>query len=353
MADDSNHPVIIIKRGKKGHEGAHGGGWKVAYADFVTAMMAFFLLMWLLNSTDQEKRQGIAQYFTAFDAVSRSTSGAGGVLGGVTLGPGDLPKMTGGIVVGVPLAPTGEEADTEGPEFEQTRNAAAEDTPNPQPNARGASGIGPGPSGQATAGNQSPGMAASGQLFTGARPQGQQNEGMGALNEQMQREMARREEQSFARAEADIRQAIQEVPELKPLQQNLIVDRTPEGLRIQLIDQERNAMFASGSATPADGTRRLLQTVARIVQNLPNPIAITGHTDSTPFPRGAQYTNWELSADRANAARRTLLENGMQPARIARVIGRADTEPFIADNPSDPRNRRISIVLLRDVPLAN
>jgi chemotaxis protein MotB len=353
MADDSNHPVIIIKRHKKGHDGAHGGGWKVAYADFVTAMMAFFLLMWLLNSTDQEKRQGIAQYFTAFDAVSRSTSGAGGVLGGVTLGPGDLPKMTGGIVVGVPLAPTGEEADTEGPEFEQTRNAAAEDTPNLQPNTRGASGVGPGPSGQATAGNQSPGMAASGQLFTGARPQGQQNEGMGALNEQMQREMARREEQSFARAEADIRQAIQEVPELKPLQQNLIVDRTPEGLRIQLIDQERNAMFASGSATPADGTRRLLQTVARIVQNLPNPIAITGHTDSTPFPRGAQYTNWELSADRANAARRALLDAGMQQARIARVIGRADTEPFIADNPSDPRNRRISIVLLRDVPLAN
>jgi chemotaxis protein MotB len=261
--------------------------------------------------------------------------------------------MTGGIVVGMPLAPTGEEADTEGPEFEQTRNAANEDSPNPQPNARGASGVGPGPQGQATRGDRRAGEQAAGELFTGTRPQGQQNEGMGALSQQMQRDMARREEQSFARAEADIRQALQEIPDLRPLAQNLIVDRTPEGLRIQLIDQERNAMFASGSAAPVEATRRLLATVARIVQNLPNPIAITGHTDASPFPRGAQYTNWELSADRANAARRALLDNGMSQARIARVIGRADTEPFIADNPSDPRNRRISIVLLRDIPLPN
>ena len=359
MADESNHPVIIIKRGKKGHDGAHGGGWKVAYADFVTAMMAFFLLLWLLNATDQEKRQGIAQYFTAFDAVSRSTSGAGGVLGGVTLGPGDLPNMTGGIVVGVPLAPTGEERDTEGPDFaeKQGQAAANEDSENPQPNARGASGIGPGPSGTAASGERRPGDRPTGALAAGVQADGNQQDGNGvvvvrpsAYQQQMQAEMGKREEQSFQRAEADIRQAIQDVPELKPLAQNLLVDRTPEGLRIQLVDQERYSMFASGSAAPADATRRLLSTVAKIVQNLPNSIAIAGHTDAVPFPRGAQYTNWELSSDRANAARRTMIEAGLSQARIARVVGRADTEPLIADNPNDPRNRRISIILLRDIP---
>ena len=355
MADESNHPVIIIKRVKKGHDAAHGGGWKVAYADFVTAMMAFFLLLWLLNATDQEKRQGIAQYFTAFDAVSRSTSGAGGVLGGVTLGPGDLPNMTGGIVVGVPLAPTGEEAETEGPDFADPKGAANEDTENPQPNARGASGVAAGPSGRETLGERRPGDRAAGNQFSGNRPDGDLN-GSGAgqnqnsFQQQMQAEMGRREEQSFARAEADLRQALQDIPELKPLAQNLLVDRTPEGLRIQLVDQERYAMFASGSAAPAEQTRRLLATVSRIVQALPNAIAITGHTDASPFPRGAQYTNWELSSDRANAARRTMIESGLPAARIARVIGRADTEPLIADNPADARNRRISIVLLRDIP---
>jgi chemotaxis protein MotB len=317
--------------------------------------MAFFLLLWLLNATDQEKRQGIAQYFTAFDAVSRSTSGAGGVLGGVTLGPGDLPNMTGGIVVGVPLAPTGEEAETEGPDFADPKGAANEDTPNPQPNARGASGVAAGPSGRETAGERRPGDRADGNLFSGNRPDGNQNgSGVGqnqnSFQQQMQAEMGKREEQSFARAEADLRQALQEIPELKPLAQNLLVDRTPEGLRIQLVDQERYAMFASGSAAPAEQTRRLLATVARIVQALPNAVAITGHTDASPFPRGAQYTNWELSSDRANAARRAMLEAGLPAARVARVIGRADTEPLIADNPADPRNRRISIVLLRDIP---
>ncbi|MBL8830848.1 MAG: OmpA family protein [Rhodospirillales bacterium] len=360
MADESNHPVIIIKRGKKGHDGAHGGGWKVAYADFVTAMMAFFLLLWLLNATDQEKRQGIAQYFTAFDAVSRSTSGAGGVLGGVTLGPGDLPNMTGGIVVGVPLAPTGEERDTEGPDFaeKQGQAAASEDSENPQPNARGASGIGPGPSGREAVGDRRPGNRPEGALFSGNRPEGEQEANgvvvrqNNAFQQQMVAEMGKREEQSFQRAEADIRQAIQDVPELKPLAQNLLVDRTPEGLRIQLVDQERYSMFASGSAAPAEATRRLLATVAKIVQNLPNSVAIAGHTDAVPFPRGAQYTNWELSSDRANAARRAMIEAGLPQARIARVVGRADTEPLIADNPSDPRNRRISIILLRDIPPA-
>jgi chemotaxis protein MotB len=348
MADESNHPVIIIKRGKKGHDAAHGGGWKVAYADFVTAMMAFFLLLWLLNATDQEKRQGIAQYFTAFDAVSRSTSGAGGVLGGVTLGPGDLPNMTGGIVVGVPLAPTGEEAETEGPDFAEPKGAANEDSENPKPNAKGASGSAAGPSGQEAAGERRPGDRPQGSQLAGSRPNGEQNGG--TLSQQMQAEMGRREEQSFQRAEADIRQALQENPDLKPLAQNILVDRTPEGLRIQLVDQERYAMFASGSANPVEQTRKLLSTVARIVQALPNSVAITGHTDATPFPRGAQYTNWELSSDRANAARRAMIEAGLPGARIARVIGRADTEPLIADNPADPRNRRISIVLLRDIP---
>ena len=163
-----------------------------------------------------------------------------------------------------------------------------------------------------------------------------------------ERALAEREERQFAAAEFDLRQAIQDLPELNELAESLIIDRTPEGLRIQLVDQERTSMFPLGSSEMRDPARKLMALVAQIVHRLPNKISVTGHTDATPYAGTRHYSNWELSTDRANASRRQLVASGLPLERIAKVIGVADREPLIEDQPGSPRNRRISIVLLRE-----
>jgi len=317
MASNKNNDVIIVKKKKGGdHGGHHGGAWKVAYADFVTAMMAFFLMLWLLNVTTEEQKQGIAQYFTP-DSVSQSNTGSGQILGGTVLAPGQMQHTTGGIVMGLPQDPAAEnvaeEDDIEG------RPSSDQETPD----------IGPG-----TAKEQ---------------PQAEKRD---VTDEDVDKALSKREEEEFTKAENELRQAIQDVPELRELAPNLIIDRTPEGLRIQIVDQDRTAMFPIGSAEPYDHTRKLMGLVARVIKNMPNKISVAGHTDSTPFSRAhANYGNWELSTDRANSSRRALLEAGLPATRINRVIGKADQEPLLADAPADPRNRRISIVLLREAPI--
>ncbi len=284
MADHSNQPIIIIRRKKKApEEPHHGGSWKVAYADFITAMMAFFLLLWLLNVTTVEQRKGISNYF-APEAIARSTTGSGDILSGRTLTTGEMANAGGSIAIPIdPAAPTEEEEAKKPP-----------------------------------------------------------------VEEDINRQIEKREDQQFREAEDSLKQAIESAPELKQLAQNLMVDRTPEGLRIQIVDQGRYSMFPSGSAAMYDYARRLHTLVARVVQKMPNRISVTGHTDSTPFSTASTYGNWELSTDRANASRRALIEAGLNDERIARVTGKAEKEPLFSDNPADPRNRRISIVLLRD-----
>ncbi len=326
MAEESNQPVIVVKKKGKGHGGHHGGAWKVAYADFVTAMMAFFLLLWLLNVTTDDQKKGIAQYFTP-ESVSRSTSGSGGILGGSSMSPGAMPRDSAGLVMGIPLAPTGEQSDQEAPD----KTAPPENVKNPDPDAEElAAAIK-----EAQADKNSNGGADNQDL-------------QGASQEQLQKALAEKQEQQFNKAEHDLRQAIQDVPELRPLQENLLIDKTPEGLRIQIVDQQKNAMFPTGSPVPNEKMQELMSLIARVVKQLPNPVYVAGHTDSLPYPQGAQYTNWELSSDRANASRRALIEGGLSPDRIKYVTGKADTDPLFKDNPADPRNRRISIVLLRD-----
>ncbi|MBI3710593.1 MAG: flagellar motor protein MotB [Proteobacteria bacterium] len=308
MADTSNRPLIIIKKKAHGEHGHHGGAWKVAYADFVTAMMAFFLLLWLLNVTTDDQRKGVAQFFTP-DSVSRATSGAGGVLGGTVLSPGEFRNTMGGVVMGMPVGPATADPDKEDPD--KDRPLADMDKPDQ--------------SAETTAQSKKE-----------------------ATDAEVKQAIAKREEEQFANAEHDLKQAIQDVPELRQLSQNLMIDRTPEGLRIQIVDQGRYAMFALGSSQPLDHTRKLLAAVSQVVQRLPNKIAVSGHTDATPFSNTAGYSNWELSTDRANASRRTLIESGLAPVRVSRVVGKAEQEPLFTENPADPRNRRISIVLLRE-----
>jgi chemotaxis protein MotB len=160
------------------------------------------------------------------------------------------------------------------------------------------------------------------------------------------------EDQRFEQIETELRQAIQAVPELERLAENLAIERAPEGLRIQIVDQERRSMFPLGSAQMYQPTKALLARVATAIAALPNRISISGHTDGIAFRRTDGYDNWSLSLDRADATRRTLIAAGLDQGRIATVIGKADTEHRFADNPLDPRNRRISVTLLREAPLA-
>ncbi len=147
-----------------------------------------------------------------------------------------------------------------------------------------------------------------------------------------------------------IKQALNDSAELSDLSQNLLMDMTSEGMRIQIIDQEGGSLFHSGSAQMAERTRMLLGQIAQVISRLPNDVSITGHTDATPFGNG-KYTNWELSTDRALASRRALIAAGVDEKKISRVVGRADQEPLIEEDPFLPENRRISIILLRGAPV--
>jgi chemotaxis protein MotB len=319
-------PIIIIKKVKKGHDGGahHGGAWKVAYADFVTAMMAFFLLLWLLNATTQEQRKGISDYF-APASVSRSTSGSGAILGGTTMTKdGALNER--GQPVRLPL-PSSDDVviDPSDDDAEVLRRMPEVDGPN----------------------DQAPEQAAD--ASKGALPGKEGAKDPSTLSEKDVDKLVReREEKLFSQAEQELRQAISTSPDLKKLAENLLIDQTPEGLRIQIVDQDQVSMFALGSAVPNPQTRKLLAEVARVVAKLPNRIAVSGHTDATPYSASSTYTNWELSTDRAQASRRMLVEDGLPSERIQRVMGKADREPLIANDPTSPRNRRISIVLLRE-----
>ncbi|MFZ9448270.1 MAG: flagellar motor protein MotB [Alphaproteobacteria bacterium] len=315
---EGEKPILIIKKKGHGDHGHHGGAWKVAYADFVTAMMAFFLLLWLLNVTTEEQRLGIANYFMP-DSVSRSQSGGGGVLGGVTISPGEMEKKAAGLVLAIPRAPDASEAET-------AQDVDGEGKPPERRDPRDPAD----------------------RVLDASKDKDKDKDG-DISERRLKEQLARQEEESFRKAEFELKQAIEDIPDLKQLAENLIVDRTPEGLRIQIVDQGKYSMFPLGSAAPMDHTRKLMNAVARIVQRLPNRISVTGHTDALQFQNNSRnYGNWELSADRANSSRRMLLEAGLPTERINRVIGKAEQEPLFAENPNDPRNRRISIVLLRD-----
>ena len=285
MAGDG--PLVIKRIKKSGGEGHHGGAWKVAYADFVTAMMAFFLLMWLINTTTPEQKRGIADYFAAQN-ISKSSSGSGGVLAGTVFG------AEGSRAGGALTSMTAQQAPSR--RDDPTRTTT------------------------------------DGELKSGATDA----------------QMPNRE---FEQAEMSLRQAMQQMPDIAELSRNLIVNETAEGLNIQLVDQEGQAMFQPGTAVPLPRTRALLEQVARIVDRLPNRISITGHTDAVNFEGPDGTTNWELSSARANAARAVLASQGIDSDRIFEVAGKAGTDPLLPNDPYASSNRRISILLMREAPV--
>jgi chemotaxis protein MotB len=326
---------IIIKKKKGGHGGHHGGAWKVAYADFVTAMMAFFLLLWLLNVTTSDQRKGIADYFSPV-SVSRETSGSGGMLGGQTItAPGAQ------INSSSPVSP------------EMPSNPSATGVGGDEPMSGGEGG--PNPTEQKNSENRQEYQQRLEQLakqlgVPGQKPGEKLSDFADRISEatsQLQQQQS--EGKQFQQTANEIRQAIQSIPELQPLAQNLMIDQTPEGLRIQIVDQDRVSMFPGGSAQMYPQTKQLVMQVAQALSKLPNKLSISGHTDATPFGGSSGRDNWDLSTERANATRRALLAGGIPETRVQDVVGRADRDLLVPEQPGSPRNRRISVVLLRDV----
>lgn len=286
MADDDNKPQPIIKKVIKVQAaGHHGGAWKVAYADFTTAMMAFFMLLWLLNVAPPETLAGLADYFSP---TSSSTIGSPNEAASRIADPGQNPSPIATITT--------------------------------------------------------PGAPPSGETNEGKETGGEGQEKMEDLAEEL-------EDQSFEQMQEQLRLAIQQSPALQDLSENLIMEITEDGMKIQLIDKDRRAMFRQGSDQLYNYAAEMLREISRSVQTLPNRVTVQGHTDGGSFTGKDGDSNWELSADRANSARRVLSSSGVTDDRIFEVIGKAGTDPLYPDQPTKTENRRITILVLREAPV--
>lgn len=275
-------PIIIRRKKVYKADGHHGGAWKVAYADFVTAMMAFFLLMWLLNATTEDQRKGLADYFNPSIPISRISGGGSDALNGDS------------IFTEETLARSGSGSSHE-------RNI------------------------ESPASNASMAEAESEQEVAAAG-------------------MSEAETQAIAENLQSLKTALDE--QSQQLSEHLMIKMSPDGIVLELVDSESTPLFPVGRSEPSDLLIELLGVVADSFGTFQNDIKIVGHTDNRRYRNDAIYDNWNLSADRANAARRLLLRSGINPARVREVTGKADTDPLIKDNPSAAQNRRISITIL-------
>ncbi|MDF3982312.1 flagellar motor protein MotB [Luteibacter sahnii] len=272
--------VIIVRRKKKGGHGHHGGAWKVAYADFVTAMMAFFLVMWLVGAGTKQQRAAISEYFKN-------------------------PSLTQGQST---MAPSGK--------------------------------MGPG-------GASTSMIKLGGAMDLPKGPGDQQAFAKPATAADVDKLAKEKEHRRLEQLMKDLSEAIAKSQAMAPYKDQLLLDITSEGLRIQIVDKQNRPMFDTGSGALKSYTVQILHELAGFINQVPNQISISGHTDNAPYIRAdSAYGNWELSADRANAARRTLVDGGMSPEKVARVVGLAASVPFDKTNPSAPINRRISIVVM-------
>ncbi len=280
MEKNSNQPIIIKK--KKGHgHGHHGGSWKVALADFMTAMMAFFLLMWLLGSTSTEEQKAISGYFN--DPGSQYIVGEGGANLGL-------------INQEQPIQQT--EADNPNDEHANDQDAT------------------------------------------------RSNDHLS--EEQLKKEMERIEAQQLDELKKQLETEINSLDSVfQEIKDQILIDFTALGLRIQIVDKDQRPMFDVGSANLKPYSKDVLQALAPILNKVQNKISVTGHTDATPYGAGATYTNWELSADRANSARRALLQGGYPETKVATVQGMGSAAPLVVDKPFEPINRRIAIIVLK------
>lgn len=304
QSSGDKRPLIIVKRYRKVEGGHHGGAWKIAYADFVTAMMAFFLVMWLVTSVSKQQRAAIFDYFkNPSMEPGKSVHPAPGQMGPggastsvINLGGGlDAPRTS---IAGMP-----------------TQLGAGPQSAAPTPPSTAT-----GPQSAAT-------DAIQGRAGQPIAPQALESKRLEALLK-------------------ELREAISKSQALKPFKDQLLLDIMPEGLRVQIVDAQNRPMFAVGGAKLKSYTVAILKELAPYLASVPNRISITGHTDATPYVGSGGYSNWELSADRANAARRVLVSSGLPASRIGRVVGLADSAPVDKVDPLSPINRRISIIVM-------
>ena len=280
MATDAKKlQPIIIKKVKKGGHAAHGGAWKIAYADFVTAMMAFFLLMWLLGSTSEGDKKGLSDYFNSPLKVSMQGGSGAGASNSILPGGGaDLTQQAG----------QSKRGDGSDPLKKKTKAVEA-----------------------------------------------------------MRAEVAKQDAKTMAKLAAKISEAISNNAKLTEFSSQIRIESTPDGLQIQIIDDQRRPMFDSGSAVVKPYMRDILRELGTALGDIDNKISLDGHTDAAPYSSGQRgYSNWELSADRANASRRELVAAGMPEDKLARVVGLASSALFDQDSPLSPANRRISIIVM-------
>jgi chemotaxis protein MotB len=343
-ADRKGKGNILIRKEEVVEGEAHGGSWKVAYADFVTAMMAFFLLMWLLNATTEDQRKGLADYFSPTSVLSHNSSGTGQPFGGKTaFSEGAMVSDLGAVQV------------TEGqrPVVDQVEQDQSDVIAEPRPHRDDVDSKAPDEGGRLAAKPQPapPHEIAVTKPVTPTQASASPQAKRAPTEAELRAEQEKREKQAFEKAAQEIRDAVQGDPELADLARQLQIDITPDGLRIQILDAEHEAMFPFGSAVPNDHARTLLQKVAPVLARMTEDISISGHTDAAPFA-GAGRSNWELSADRANATRRLLIDSGLQETRIRSVTGNADHDLLVPSDPLAAANRRISVVVLRSVSAA-
>jgi chemotaxis protein MotB len=339
----------IVKKYEIVEGGHHGGAWKVAYADFVTAMMAFFLLMWLLNATTEEQRKGLADYFSPSNVMAHNNSGSGAPFGGHTpFDKGSLASDRGAVQV----------LQGSRPVVEFTREG--EDPVNQDAHrARSGDGMGTGrvaddQDADDKADDQGLGEPASNKVAGPGGGADMQRDGLkfaGSAEEAAAMARGKQEAARFEQAAQQIKDAVRNDPALSDLAKQLAIDMTPEGLRIQIMDEIKLPMFASGSVAPNERARLLIQKVVPILNRLNAPLSIAGHTDAQPFT-GQGRSNWELSAERANATRRLLVEGGLTEARVRSVSGHADRDPLLPADPLAAANRRIAILVLREAAAA-
>ncbi len=349
----SAKPTIIIRREEVVAGGHHGGAWKVAYADFVTAMMAFFLLMWLLNATTEEQRRGLADYFSPNNLTSRTNSGFGMPFGGTTPNvDGSLASDRGAVQL-LLTSKTHPNIDTDETEGDVPATPTRQRMNGPSlltmAEDGGVAPAAPPPSASLAVALQAAAPDVVRPLVN--QPAAAWTAPPASKEAIAEAEREQREHAAFERAAQQIREAVRSDPALAGLAKQLAIDLTPEGLRIQIMDEDRQPMFASGASALSERAQALLSKVAPVLLHLTEAVAIDGHTDAAPY-RGGDRSNWELSAERANATRRLLTDAGVPEARFRSIAGHADRDPLLPADPLAAANRRIAILVLRDRPAA-